>query len=77
MISYLLALKQCCMQDLAGGFMSGKLMLKLDAVRFMLANHTQVNAWGSSSPDAHVCTLLCSCWLRPAGCHALPAAAAS
>ena len=38
----LLALMRWCAQDLAGGFMSGKLMLKLDAVRFMLANHTQV-----------------------------------
>ena len=30
------------LQDLAAGFMSGKLMLKLDAVHFMLTNHTQV-----------------------------------
>lgn len=28
------------LQDLATGYMSGKLLLKLEAVHFMLANHT-------------------------------------
>lgn len=39
-------------QDLAGGFMSGKLMLKLDAVRFMLANHTQVQLCKAAPSEA-------------------------
>lgn len=30
----------CAMQDLASGYMSGKLMQKLEAVSFMLNHHT-------------------------------------
>ena len=31
------------MQELALGYMSGKLMLKLEAINFLLANHTRDN----------------------------------
>jgi hypothetical protein len=29
-----------CSQDLASGYMSGKLLLKLDAINFILGHHT-------------------------------------
>ena len=33
----------CIWQDLAAGYMSGKLLLKLEAVAFILANHSAEN----------------------------------
>jgi exportin-7 len=36
----LCAVVSCALQDLAAGYMSGKLLMKLDCVNILLAHHT-------------------------------------
>ena len=45
----------CCLQDLAAGYMSGKLLLKLDAIAFLLTHHTSGgDLWGQLARK-HAC----------------------